>query len=188
MSQQFYEVLDDVTRPGRWFIREPVSTGTQIRGTQFFHTEPIVRGEPFTMRLRRRGEPSDFTFADFGVPILRTSLAEAMHARAPGDMQLIPVRLIGSDTPFVMMNVLGVADCLNTSASKITYWPPGFGLENEGKPLSVIDPVIDPSRTGGHNIFRIASWRAPIIVTEPIAELLRSATGVKLCALESVEP
>ncbi|HEY0154080.1 MAG TPA: hypothetical protein VGB92_18850 [Longimicrobium sp.] len=184
---RYYELQDDVTIPNRWFVREPVAGGAPpVRGNEFLRGTVIQHSGQFFAGLRRPGEPLDFTFADFGVPIVRRDIAERLGSLAEGDLQRIPVEIGGQSGAYDIINVVAVADCLNKKRSKITYWTEADGLpEKVGKCFSVIDPVIDPVRVGAHDVFRIAGWVPPIVVSERVAQVLSGATGVIIHPLES---
>jgi hypothetical protein len=134
-----------------------------------------------TTATRVHGEALDFTFADFGVPVVRADIAQAIEKVAPGEVQRIPVLISGEAESYEVLNVLGLVDCLDEARSKVTYWTEADGIpELVGTYLSVIDPVIDPLRTENRAVFRMDRWFVPLIVNEAVARLLATSTGITL--------
>ena len=177
---QYFELLDDVYRFNRWFVLEPTATaGRTIRGTEFIRGRFVEVDGGFLCQIRSSGELLDFTFADFGVPVLRRAVAQEIHRLAPRSVQLIPVEVLGSREEFAILNVIETADCLNESQSQVTRWTEADGVPKlVGQYLSVLDPVVDPTRTNGSKIFRITGWLPSIVVDSDIALLLTGASGV----------
>jgi hypothetical protein len=190
-GQRYYEVIDDVARPNRWFVGEPVLNfdPATVRGTEFLRGNPVDLEGTLRAGITIQGEPLDFTFAEFGVPVVRRAIAERIAAIAPAAVQRIP--LIIPERPaesFEVLNVIVVVDCLDQERSKVTRWSEADGVpELVGQYLSVLDPVVDPSRIGGEAVFRIAGWLPPIIVNERVAQVLAGATGIKIQPIGVVE-
>lgn len=189
-TMRYFEVLDDVTRPNRWFVAEPRPQGsrTSIRGTDFIRGEPMDVEGSLAAAVRVHGEALDFTFADFGVPVVRADIAQAIERVAPGDVQRIPVFISGQTESYEVLNVVGLVDCLDEERSKVTYWTDADGIpELVGTYLSVIDPVIDPMRTENRAVFRMNGWFVPLIVNEPVARLLATSTGVTFKLIQGTQ-
>jgi hypothetical protein len=180
MDCTYYRVRDDVMSPGRWHLGEPTRGVNVVRGNEFTWAAPLTDTTAFEVQQYRPGQPLDWTYAAFGAPIVRRDLARAIEDIAEKDVQRIPVRVAGDAGVFDILNVLGVADCLDLRASRVAYWSEDDLPELAGTIYSVDDPVIDPARVGVHQIFRFAGWSPPIIVGECIAQLLREASGIAL--------
>jgi hypothetical protein len=180
-TPSYFEVLDDVHHPGRWYVSEPALPAgpVSVRGTDLIRGEVVNAHGTLAATVRIPGEALDFTFADFGVPLVRSEIGAAIDKAAPGEIQRLPLVIEGCAERYEILNVVGTVDCLDEERSRITRWTEQDGLpELVGTYLSVLDPVIDATRTGGRRVFRIEGWVPPVIVGQEIANLLSGATGI----------
>src|SRR5207245_2299372 len=59
-----FQILDDTERPGRWFLRAPVSSEGEELDPEFFQNGTAVKVEQrLSIPMRQPGLPLDFTFA-----------------------------------------------------------------------------------------------------------------------------
>lgn len=187
-TTQFFEVLDDVTRKGRWFVCAPEGSDGSAAGMEFIRGEEVVGAASYLARVRQVGEPLDFTFADFGIPIVRREIAVQLEALATNDVQRLPVVVEGERGEYDVLNIRSLVDCMDRKSSLITYWTEADGLpEMVGQYLSVLNPGIIADRTGGHHVFRMSGWVPPIIVDARAGEVLAGVSGIILQPMRVVE-
>lgn len=107
-------------------MRAPV---TALVPNAFLLGVPFDSPEPLRVGVRQAGEALDFTFADFGIPLIRKELADAIGEIASGDVQLIPVYVEGRPEEYRLLNVTAIADCLDAKASQVAYWTEADGVQ-----------------------------------------------------------
>ena len=67
--------------------------------------------------------------------------------------------------------------CIDEAETQVVRWTPEMGLADMvGKYLYLANIVIDPARTDGAPLFRLAGWHPAIICTEAVKLGLESHT------------
>ncbi len=102
--------------------------------------------------------------------LFHRSFREGLSALAIDNIQYFPVILRDQETgetasAYSIANIIGLLDCMDKSASKITMWGSGMGFDIESL-------VIDPDKTNGAKIFRLVDKPTLIIVNEEVKDYL----------------
>lgn len=180
---RFYTILDDIDYPNRWFLRAPVNqNGAEVDPRLFTEGTRVAVAEPLVIRVRSAGHPLDFTLADFDMPVVRRAIGEILSQVAPTDIQRIPLAVEGHEGDYEILNVVTRRQALDESRSVITRWTEQDGRpEKVGQYFLVNRLKVDPQRTEGAAIFRLAGWEIAIVVSDEVrrALLAQEATGVK---------
>ena len=180
MNRRYYKLHDmDPERPDRWYLKGPVAAdGSEIDPRIFTYGEYVNLDATISIPVRVAGDRMDFTLADFGMPVLLAPIAEALSARAPDDIQLIPAKVSGVTDPYMIVNVLSVVKCVDEKRSHVSFWTEAHGLPHMvGQYMAIRDLHIDPTLVGDHQIFRVHGMKPVIIVSEAVRELLLFAKG-----------
>jgi len=178
--RRYYVLIDDKQVANRWFLKGPItSDGATVDPRIFFEGRRYDADLRMTLPLRRKGNPLDFTLADFDMPVLRTDYAKRLAELAPSEVQYIPVDVAEVGSGYSILNVLETVRCLDEEHSGVTYWKAAEGQpQRDGEYRMVLTPRVDPSRVGSRHIFRIAGWEIAMIVSEEAKALLQGASGV----------
>lgn len=179
MPGDYYQLLDDMAFPRRWFLKAPVGPeDREIDPRLFTAGRRLDVAGPLRIPLRRPGEALDFTLADFDMPVLRADFADALAEAAGDDFQRIPVTVQGSDGRFDVLNVLPLVRCLDEERSGVSYWTEADGRPDKvGQYRMVADLRVRPEAVGPHRIFRVEGWKVALIVAEPVKRILEQARG-----------
>lgn len=182
MSTRYYRLTDDLARPNRWYLQSPMDgQGNALDPRLFMAGKPRDVAGPLRIARRRAGDPMSFTLADFDMPVVSAALGAEIERLAPNEVQRIPLRVDGNDDDFEILNVVRLVDALDHHRSKVTYWGPDDGRPDRiGMPKMVIDLAVDPERVGSAAIFRLENWRIALIVSDAVADVLASHSGVQL--------
>jgi len=191
----YYDLHDDVNRAGRWFLKGPYdASGRELDGRIFtegrivgasgstWEGEVVPLGSPLKFRLRAPGEPLDFTFADFEVPIVTATLGTALKELGGPDIQLFPAEIEGQPGEYHVLNVVRQILCVDEARSRFQKW-----TERDGRPDKVgdyrgIHPLlVDPKTIDGSHIFRVRGWVVAIIASQMVKDLFeqRQYSGLK---------
>lgn len=168
---KFYEVVDDVEFPNRWFLGECYEPrDREIDLDVFMDGKPVEVSGPLAVRIQRDGEPLSFTFAAFDVPIIAEPLAAALQFFDGSYIQRTPVLLPKkTEYNYDIINVTHLEKCVDESSSNLTFW-----REEDGRPdkIGQYRMVIDLVLHG---------------VREDIKDLLQSlgVTGVRFCEVQT---
>lgn len=135
---------------------------------------------PFTLHLDDDEEPS---FIDIypGKTLMSKRFVEILQAAGVDNLQIFPAEIVNERTgdiyrDFFVFNVVGLASCADDAASK------SYPLAD----VKFYDQLkIDPSRTQGLKMFRLAESRMDIIVSEDVAKHIMDA-DLKGIVLEPV--
>lgn len=180
---KYFEVGDDLTIDGRWFLKGPIApSGLEVDPRRFTRAEPFSLKEPLRIPIRHEGKLLDFTFADFDMPVVSPEVGKMFSGLCGKDIQRIPVSVSETAGNFEILNILCKRPCLDESRSEsITRWTQSDGRpEKLGKPRMVIGLRIDPSRVSSSHAFRIDGWEIALVVSEKLKALLEEhmVTGI----------
>jgi hypothetical protein len=173
---RYFKLSDDVAIDGRWHIAE-VTTNDGWEpdlsdGSRF-------GGGGLTGAVSHRGNPLDFCLTSFAVPIARTPVAQAIEAIAHGDVERIPVAIVGH-LGFEVLNARRVIECLDEGRSEFAKWtkddhrPELAGHYRMVVGLKVRSNEIPPDA----HFFRVARWKVALIVSEHV-KLAMERTGCR---------
>ncbi len=179
---KFYRLTDDMYLENRWYLNGVRSqVGTSIDSRIFTYGKPIHFPGKLNVGIRSHGTPLDFTLADFGLPVLRTDLAEELVSLVKDVVQLFHVTIDGQEKSYSIINVVSTVPCLDENIDGIMYWG-----ETDGRPEKVggyrMVPSIKvvPQRIRDQEIFRISGWEVALIVSERVGQFFSSVQGAKL--------
>jgi hypothetical protein len=138
--------------------------------------DPDFEGEP------EEGTPQPRVYAYYrNVSLMHRSMVDALRAAGVDNIQSFPAIITLNDPPtefrdHMVVNVIGTVSCANLNAS-------------ESEPLGELNYflklVIDPARTNGLRLFRLAEYPPEILVDEQVASVLQKGQFEGL-ALEAV--
>lgn len=123
---------------------------------------------PFSLRVNPEEE---LRFVDFyeGKTLMSKRLVEALRSAGVDNLQAFPAEIVDNTSgkiyrDHVVFNIVGMVSCADDSTSEST-------------PLADVKfyhkLVIDPERTVGLKMFRLAESRMDIIVSEEVARFIR---------------
>ncbi len=170
---RFYEVIDQVEKPGRWNLGGlSTARNEEVDEDIFTVGAPTKPLKGLRMVIEQAGEPLPFTFSLLDTPVVRRDVAEVIdRLSADGDLQRVPVLVVGNPTgeDYEILNVLRVVDCLDEARSEFSKpVRPDPRLDRICRYDAVDVLRIDPSRTQGAHIFRVHGWLSSLIVSEPL--------------------
>jgi hypothetical protein len=190
-TNPFYDVrdvLDDATYPDRWFLQAPVDeAGIEVDPRIFTYSKPVNVTHRLWLPLRGPGTPLDFTFADFGMPVVTRAVGEAIFSLAPEAVQRIPVSVESTGQPYEILNILSEVRCLNEERSVYQRWTEADGRPDKVGQYRGVNPIVlDAGRAAGHHIFRLGGWKVIVIVSEQMKRVLEgiNTTGIQLAKVE----
>ena len=168
---RYFQLDDDKEVRGRWYLASPLTPdGQEFDPRVFTYARPVDVTGLLRLPLRRPGRPLDFTMADFAMPVARRSLAEQIDRLAPGTLQRVPVAVEGAAPgDYEIITVLREVACVDEAETHVVRWTPEMSLPDMvGKYLYLANIVIDPAKTDGATLFRLAGWKAAIVCTEAV--------------------
>src|SRR5690242_4814036 len=130
MAQRYFELTEDMTRPDRWLLGDPMDEqGREVRGRQFRRGERTHMDERLRVPVYHPGTPLDFTCVDTGgFPVVTEKVARVLAEVAPGDVQLFPVEVESRPEPYFLLNVARLVKCIDDGAcAEVSYWTPEDG-------------------------------------------------------------
>ena len=166
--REYFELEDDLGVPRRWYLNgisdskgarfDPryfryglrVELGPPLKASLFNEHTVVEVAPPLTVALGRDGEPLDFTFAAFGVPVVTARIGGLLSALDSEGIQRIPVNVESHGSNYEIVNVASRVACIEPERSNITWWTEGNGgPDKAGKPRMIIDLAINPELTCG---------------------------------------
>lgn len=182
-TPRYFRIVDQGEFPGRWHLGAPSAmTGEPLDARVFTSATQFTGQAPVVVGVRSSGARLEFTLADFDMPVVSSSVAAQLQALASDELQLVPATIAGIDGDYFVLNVLGVAPCLDEEASRVSRWQASDQrLDKLGQYRSVAEVRVDATRAGNHKLFRIQGWKIALIASREVRHELLGAevTGVR---------
>jgi len=179
---RYFRIVDAFNIPRRWYLGSPISpAGIEVDPRSFTEGREYKGEGRLLLPIDRGSEPLDFTLGSFDMPIVRAEIAAKLELLAPGEIQRIPVAVVGSRTKYEVMNVLTVMKIINEGLSEITRWTASDGVPSRvGTYAGIGKLVLNRAGIGSSRIFRLKDWELPLFVSESIKNYLEvsHATGI----------
>ncbi|WP_309893654.1 imm11 family protein [Archangium sp.] len=185
MPRNYFKLTDDMTRPDRWLLGDPLDEqGKEVRALQFMSGEPMRFEGRLRVPVYHPGTSLDFTRVDTGgFPVVTEKVARVLAELAPGDIQLFPAEVESRSEPYFVVNVARRVKCIDEAASEeVLYEDPEDDWPDElGYYQAVHGMRIDPSQVGDAKVFRPWGYTGSLLVAEDVKEALEriGATGLR---------
>lgn len=152
----------------QWFLGEPLdAVGQIIDGWHFTDSKEYNGPIPSTVPVSHPGPERQFSFAALDMPVVSSSVADAIRAINPAGLEMFPVEIGLAERDYLILNVLNQARCVDEVRSKAMKWTEADERPDKlGGYQMIVDLTIDPDRTNGHDIFRITGYTVALIVSE----------------------
>jgi hypothetical protein len=148
--------------------------------------EEIVLPFEYTMSVEQdeNGTPQELRMAIYypGIELMRQDLLEVLHGAGVDNLQTFPavIREEGNDRvieSYQVVNVVGLVACADGEASESMPFANGEYFTKL---------VIDPTRTGGLPMFRLAESQMDVIVHQHVADAIaeKQFPGLQLVPVE----
>ena len=171
---RYFDLSDDVAVPGRWHLGEVRrADGTEPRLRAGMPLEPV---EPLTVSVTHPGRVLEFSLTSFGIPIASAKLGEQIAALAPGDVQLVPVK-IGGQEGMVALNALRLIECVDEAQSIFSKWTErDHRRDLAGQYRQFVRLVLDSKAIPlDAHFFRVKGWKIALIVSEVMKQRMEEA-------------
>lgn len=141
---------------------------------------PVLLPTELRLRVRQWGRMLDWSWADFGIPVVRPHVRDILGSMAARDCDFCGATVEGTPDRFAVVNVTSRVSCLDESRSEIIQWrPESPAILTRKRPfLGVGRIVLDRERIGGEQLFRLDLWTSALIVTERLRDALADVDGV----------
>lgn len=175
---RYYELLDDRRARDRWHLGPPLDErGEELDPWQFKEGRALDLGCTPRFPLDVPGEPLDFFWAAFSIPVVHDRFAKLFgHSHVEG-VQFIPARVDGQPEPRFILNALQIVRCIDDARSgEVQYWKPEDNRPDKlGEYRAVHRMRIDPTKVGAARVFRPWGWRVALIVSEDLKQAIEAA-------------
>lgn len=164
---RYFELLDDVTVPGRWHLGElTLADGSEPRLRAGIRLE---REGDLRATVSRPGRVLDFSLTSFAVPVASNGLAGAVSAVAGPDVQCVPVDL-GGQGGMKVLNSVRVIRCLDETRSEFVKWTKqDHRADLAGQYRQVTKLIVDRTAIPPDaHFFRIEGWLIALIVSDAV--------------------
>ncbi|MEX0676877.1 MAG: DUF1629 domain-containing protein [Pirellulales bacterium] len=96
-------------------------------------------------------------------------VADVIQRIAPGQAEFFPVKIAGAKAQYQILNAIRRAECLDEARSEFTMWTEEDHYPEMMGNYKMISTIrVDPARTGGHHMFRIARWTLALLVSDSL--------------------
>src|SRR6185295_1510469 len=124
-----------------------------------------------------QGIALDYSTSPTGVPVVTPRAADVLEKVCGPQVQLIQVSVQGHEGPFFIANAIRTADCVDEQRSQgVSRWTEADGRPDRIGDYHAMDKlVIDPNRTGGLDLFRVARYTVALIVSDRLKRAMEEA-------------
>jgi len=178
----YYWLFMELEIPGKWYLHDILgSDGKEVLPSTFIKGLPVDPMSELTIIPNVVGNPIDFTFTTFQVPVVSSAFAEIVEAMDTEAIQRIPVTIFPSFTGFEILNVIRTVACFDYEKSRFTIYGEFHPVEWQGKISGIAELRIIPEKARGYHIFRLGEWNFAIIVSGALKDALEKEgfTGMK---------
>jgi len=179
-AQRYFRLHGPPGDSAAWFLgpaRGPTGQEFDLQGLAYGRRTQLP--ETLVFVVRSAGIVLDWSFADFGVPVVRPNVLDLLTQFAASDFEWTPARVDGATERFAVVNITSSLDGLDEQRSVLVPWPSGTPelLTRKRKFMGVTRITVNPARVSGHNLFRLANWSSAIIVSEQLRDALSECDG-----------
>jgi hypothetical protein len=174
-THSIYQVIPDFIRfPDQWFLDDPRAADDQeIDARDFTEGRPYEGPLPARVPVYQPGREVAFALSSFDMPVVSSLVADAIERVAAGEAEFFPVKIAGAKGQYQILNVICRAECLDEARSEFTMWTEADNYPEMMGNYKMISTIrVDPARTEGHHIFRIARWTLALLVSDTLKKLL----------------
>lgn len=170
MTVNYYQVIDDPQDSKRWFLKSPTDANGQAVDPELFRVARAVdAATPLTISVRREGNPVDWTFADFDMPVIAKEPGDELASLVGDAVALYSAKVVGNSGAFYVLNALKCLRCVDESRSEFIKWLPEHGVANKvGQYRQITKLRLRREAVEGSDLFRIEGWRIALIVSERV--------------------
>lgn len=168
----YYSCFNNINDEASWFLSDLtyIDSGEDVPDVfQLAH-----RFEPdgkMAMNITRDGESTHFSTFAFDIPIASVDFVDSILELCPNDCQLIPVKVIGVDRLFFIVNVLQVVDCVDeVNTTYFKRWTEQDGRKDKiGDYKGLCGLRVDEFKISKEvHLFRPKGWRRSLIVSQKL--------------------
>lgn len=174
---RYYDLRDDRRSQTRWHLGSPRDEhGQEIDPWQFFEGRFLELGGAPRIPLDVPGQPLDFCWAAFSIPVVHARFAQLFQRLGVQDVQFIPAQVETHVGPYFVLNALRVIRCIDDArCSEVEYWQPEDGQpERVGEYRFISGLRIDPTKVGDTRIFRTWGWSIALVVSEDLKQAIEA--------------
>jgi hypothetical protein len=184
LMRKYFHLRDDRRSQTRWHLGSPMGEqGEELDPWQFFKGQSLELGHTPRFPLDVPGEPLDFCWAAFAIPVVHERFVQIFHRLHVQDVQFIPALVEGHKEPYFILNTLREIRCIDDArCAEVEYWQPEDGQpEKVGRYRYVHDLRIDPSKVGDARVFRTWGWNIALVLSEDLKQAIEAAgiTGTR---------
>lgn len=173
-DRRYFRIVDEYESADRWFLGAPRDLdGKPVDPECFGRSQSVPICGGLNLAIRRDGEPLDFSFADFDMPVASLWAARILTQIASSDIELCPARVDNHSGDFAVINALTCLPCLDEERSRFIKWTEADERPDKvGQYRQVTRLVINTRSVSNSEIFRVEGWLIALIVSERIKEAL----------------
>lgn len=175
---KYYDLMDDRDSHSRWHLGGPLNAqGEPINPWQFFKSRPLELGMAPRFPLDVPGQPLDFCWAAFSIPVVHDRFVRLFQRQKVPDVQFIPAQIEAHTEPHFILNTLRAIRCIDDArCAEVKHWQPeDHQPEKIGQYRVVSGLRIDPGKAGDARIFRTWGWSIALIVSEDLKLAIEEA-------------
>lgn len=186
---RFFRLLEDVGIANRWHLSTVLNVDNWLlaRPPMLGMNDPL-RQQVFDIELRQAGFALDYSLAGYaGVPVVSFKALQAV-AGLDG-FTAIPAKINGfqQTTSYYVLHLWDEEDCVDEEVSSFEKYQVDDPVRPDlaGNYCAFFKLVVDPDRTRGKHMFRLARSGPEVIVSEEVKRRFEDA-GVTGAVFESV--
>lgn len=155
----------------RWLLADPMTKGAEFDTSVFTRGQRVDPPDEMSVKVELDGEPTDISWTTTTIPVVTDAVASLIESMSPGAVQWVPLQIEGHGHRMIMNVVAMVPDCIDDDRTDVVRYPDDDN-ERPGQYHQIIGLHLKADLDPPHDIFRIAGWHVPIIITDRLKAAL----------------
>ena len=180
---EYYRLLDNLNQPEkRWFLGS-INFDNEWDFWKYVKAGNVeIPQKKLLINIREKGEPLDFSMADFELLIVNQRTADLFN---PEEVILIPINIKGYDSKsiYFLMCIKYEVDCVDEEKSTFDKWMENDSIrpDKAGQYKMFYKLIINRNLIHNKDIFRIKGYNSIIIISESLMNKIKreNITGIK---------
>lgn len=187
MNRMFYQLIDDESIKGRWYLDEAVSKYNEINVWDLTAGRRLSEQIRLIIPIQHYGTPLDFTLAGFDVPVVVNKVASLFNSFDPNNIQIVHAEVGNDSDNYKVLNITRCLECVNQDISEFDLWTVNDGRPDKvGQYRTMYNLKIDESKIASdEHCFRVKHWEVALIVSDALKREIENqgVTGAKFVAV-----
>ena len=179
---KYFRLRDNIQHPHRWYLGDVLGEDNWSLATQPAAADRLI------VELGHAGTRLDFTLTNaFALPVVSLAIMDKLSVYPAVHFTPVQIGEGSSHGEFFLMTISTILDCVDEEKSRFDKFLPNDPVrpDKAGDYSAFFKLIINPAKTSGFEIFRLARFETAIVVSERVKDSLEhlSLTGLEFSVI-----